>query len=283
MACIQPFSIFFGDTISLDNVTLRANSIIMRTAIYSLDKLRSYLEKHLISTFKQLRRALGNPARITIFRLLDKVNGLSSYSHRGKYYTLHSIPRFNAKGLWEHNAIRFSRYGNLLETLKALVEGSDFGYTAQDLQDQVGIKTKHALMQLVKREDLQRLRQAGVYVYFASQRARAGEQQKMRRQQQADLPTLMLGSKTRLTVDEAKAALLMFWATLDERQCRLYAGLESAMIGHGGDEHVAQLFGVDRHTVARGRKELLKGDQESQTVRRSGGGRVPVEKKRLKS
>jgi len=255
----------------------------MRIAVYSLDKLQSYLEKHLISTFKQMRHILGNPARITIFRLLEKANGLSSYSHRGKYYTLRSIPRFNTKGLWEHKAVRFSKYGNLLETLKALVERSDCGYTAQDLQDQVGIKTKHALMQLVKREDLQRLRQAGVYVYFASQRARAGEQQKMRRQQQSDLPSLMLGSKAHMAVEEAKAALLLFRATLDERQRRLYAGLESAKIGHGGDEHVAQLFGVDRHTVARGRKELLKGDQDLRKIRRSGGGRVPVEKKRLKS
>ena len=185
--------------------------------------------------------------------------------------------------MWEYKSIRFSRFGNLLQTLNALVEGSQGGYTAGQLQDQVGVKTKHALKQLVEQGDLQRLRQAGLYVYFAGSKARAREQQKRRRQQQSNLPTLMLGPKARLALEEAKAALLLFWASLDERQRRLYAGLESAKIGHGGDEHVAALFGVDRHTVARGREELLQATPAPKKVRRSGAGRVPVEKKRPKS
>ena len=49
-------------------------------------------------------------------------------------------------------------------------------------------------------------------------------------------------------MEEAKAALMLLWTTLDERQRRLYAGLESAKIGHGGDEHVAEMFGIDRNT-----------------------------------
>lgn len=262
---------------------MRANSIIMRTPRYSLDKLRQYVEKHFITTFKELRRVLGNPARITIFRLLAKADGISCYSDRGKYYTLRSIPSFDARGLWECGKVRFSRFGNLLETLKVLVERSACGFTAQQLQDQVGVKTKHALIQLVQRQDLRRVREAGVYVYLAAQATQGREQRKARRQQHADLPTLMLGPKARLAVEEAKAALLLFWTTLDERQRRLYAGLESAKIGHGGDEHVAQLFGIDRHTVARGREELLKGSELTPRLRRSGGGRVPVEKKRPKS
>lgn len=205
----------------------------MRRPRYSLDKLCAYLQKHLIATFKQLRQALGRPARITVLRLLQKADGLSSYSHRGKYYTLRSIPGFNAKGLWEHREVRFSRYGNLLQTLKVLVERSDRGQSARELQEQVGVKTKHALMQLVEQEQLQRIRQSGIYVYFSLQRARAREQQQARRQQQADLPTFMLGSKARLAVEEAKAALLLFWATLDERQRRLYADSNRPRWGTG--------------------------------------------------
>ena len=68
----------------------------------------------------------------------------------------------------EHKSVRFSRYGNLLRTLTELVEGSSAGYTAQQLQDQVGVKTKHALRELVERDQLQRLRLDGVYVYFAA-------------------------------------------------------------------------------------------------------------------
>ncbi len=270
--------------LALSSSYARANSIVMRTPHYSPDKLRQHLNNHLIATFNELRRILSYPARITLFRLLEKADGLSSYSHRGKYYTLRSIARFDTRGLWEHKNVRFSRYGNLLRTLQELVDGSSAGYSAQQLQDQVVVKTKHALRELVERDQLQRQRLDGVYVYFARQSARAREQHQARRQQPTDLPAVMLGSKARLAVEEAKAALMLLWATLDERQRRLYAGLESAKIGHGGDEHVAELFGIDRHTVARGRAELLAGTElPAKQVRRSGGGRVRVEKKRRES
>jgi hypothetical protein len=70
---------------------------------------------------------------------------------------------------------------------------------------------------------------------------------------------------------------------LDEKQRRLYAGLESLKTGRGGDVRMAQLLGMDRGTVARGRQELLGQNVETQRVRRAGGGRPSVEKKRPKS
>ena len=72
-------------------------------------------------------------------------------------------------------------------------------------------------------------------------------------------------------------------AGLDERQRRLYAGLESLKLGVGGDEHIAELFGIDRHTVARGREELIEGSESAEGVRRAGGGRPAGEKKRRRS
>jgi hypothetical protein len=70
---------------------------------------------------------------------------------------------------------------------------------------------------------------------------------------------------------------------LDEKQRRLYAGLESIKLGHGGDKKIAQLFGLDMHTVAKGRQELWSGKIETDRVRRVGGGRKMLEKKRRKS
>lgn len=46
---------------------------------------------------------------------------------------------------------------------------------------------------------------------------------------------------------------------------------------------MAQLFGLDVGTVARGRRELLSGQVLRGRVRRAGGGRPQAEKKRLKS
>jgi hypothetical protein len=84
--------------------------------------------------------------------------------------------------------------------------------------------------------------------------------------------------------DEVKAAIVLFYSFLDERQRRLYAGLEALQFGRGGDREIADLLDVDVHTVSKGRRELLLGSLEpTDAIRRSGGGRRPVEKKRRES
>ena len=79
---------------------------------------------------------------------------------------------------------------------------------------------------------------------------------------------------------ELRAAIVLFASLLDERQRRLYAGLESLKCGWGGDTRIAALLGIDAGTVARGRQQLLSGEVERHRVRRPGGGRHAVEKKR---
>ena len=79
--------------------------------------------------------------------------------------------------------------------------------------------------------------------------------------------------------DELRAAIVLFCSLLDERQRRLYAGLEALKLGHGGDRRIADLLGLDPGTVARGRKQLLAGDVQRDRVRRPGGGRPAPGKK----
>jgi hypothetical protein len=77
---------------------------------------------------------------------------------------------------------------------------------------------------------------------------------------------------------EVRAAIILFFSFLDEQQRRLYAGLESLRIGHGGDSIISRLLDIDSHTVARGRKQLLKRDIVIERVRRKGGGRTAIKK-----
>jgi hypothetical protein len=83
--------------------------------------------------------------------------------------------------------------------------------------------------------------------------------------------------------DELKAAIILFFSVLDEKQRRLYAGLESLKLGHGGDRQIAEILGLDPGTVAKGRRQLLSRDVEMEQVRKKGGGRRPLEKKRRRS
>ncbi|MGH9562238.1 MAG: hypothetical protein ACRD3S_12360, partial [Terracidiphilus sp.] len=83
--------------------------------------------------------------------------------------------------------------------------------------------------------------------------------------------------------DEVKATLILFLGLLDEKQRRLFAGLESIKLGRGGDLLISELLGLDPATVAKGRQELLSNDPDPGRVRKAGGGRKAVEKKRPRS
>ena len=54
-----------------------------------------------------------------------------------------------------------------------------------------------------------------------------------------------------LMPEELRAAIVLFASLLDERQRRLFAGLESLKCGWRGDRRIAALLGIDPSTVAR--------------------------------
>jgi len=93
------------------------------------------------------------------------------------------------------------------------------------------------------------------------------------------VPLVVDASALQISPEELKAAILLFYSLLDEQQRRLFAGLESIRLGHGGDRILAEFLGQDPHTVARGREQLLDHNVTTGRTRRSGGGRKPVEKK----
>lgn len=77
------------------------------------------------------------------------------------------------------------------------------------------------------------------------------------------------------------AAINRVLATLDERQRRLFVGLLALRRGRGGIVRLATITGLSRTTIRRGIAELHSGvGPEGERVRRPGGGRPPVEKKR---
>ena len=71
-------------------------------------------------------------------------------------------------------------------------------------------------------------------------------------------------------------------AELDERSRRLFAGIVARQQGHGGVQQVADITGLSRMTVRRGLRESERAQAaSSDRIRRPGGGRKRVEKKRL--
>jgi hypothetical protein len=73
-------------------------------------------------------------------------------------------------------------------------------------------------------------------------------------------------------------------ACTDERSRRLVAGFLARLYGHGGITRLARITGLDRNTIARGRRELDQADVlPPNRVRRPGGGPKRVEDRRPES
>jgi hypothetical protein len=68
---------------------------------------------------------------------------------------------------------------------------------------------------------------------------------------------------------------------LNEQQRRWYVAAESMKVGHGGDEQLSRITGMNVETIRRGRQELESGlaDHPPDRVRARGGGRPLLEKK----
>jgi hypothetical protein len=70
-------------------------------------------------------------------------------------------------------------------------------------------------------------------------------------------------------------------ATFDEKSRRHFVGLLAMQLGPGGIERVHQITGLSRTTIGVGQTEIRRVDRV-RNIRRSGGGRLKVEKSDLR-
>ena len=66
-------------------------------------------------------------------------------------------------------------------------------------------------------------------------------------------------------------------ARSDERARRLFVGFLARKHGRGGIAALHRITGLDRNTIARGRRELVRGGDPPGRVRRPGAGRKRTE------
>ena len=257
----------------------------MRKEEYPAERLIRLLKAKKIAEIDELKEALGTSATMTVFRKLRELGYVTSYSDGGRYYTLRDIAEFDEQGLWTFRSVWFSEHGTLLATAKACVEASEAGYFASELETLLHVSVKDALRKLNNDGQISREQFGGRLLYCSADASVRREQVRARNiyEAEAEMAPLPIGPGVRIVPDELKAAIILFFSLLDEQQRRLYAGLESLKLGHGGDVKIAELLGLDVGTVARGRQQLLGGDVVADRVRKAGGGRRSLEKKRRSS
>ncbi len=259
---------------------------IMNVERYRASDLKPLFKRRGILLMSELKKTLGTQVDMTVFRKLKELSYRTSYSHGGRYYTLEEVAEFDERGLWNRSGVWFSQHGTLMATLEAFTSEAEAGCFADELRVQLHVEVKESLLRLAQRERVHREMVGGRYLYCATEIATRRRQLRKRRTE-SSIQSRGVDGEAGLgrgqVSDEVKAALLLFITLLDERQRRLYAGLEALKIGSGGDRQIAELLGLHPKTVAKGRHELLEQDVEPQRVRRPGGGRKSVEKKRRRS
>jgi hypothetical protein len=145
-----------------------------------------------VQTIDDLRIKSGCQHR-TLQRIIKSCNLITSYNQNARFYTTPSLCHFNHDGIWNLNQILFSKYGNLFETITALIDKSIAGYTSRELSIVIMVKADDALHVMWLKERVRRQKTGSSHVYF-SIREDLFKQQLLAREQQttAAMATLAL-------------------------------------------------------------------------------------------
>jgi hypothetical protein len=130
------------------------------------DRLVLLFDQKKCWTIEELTHSL-NYATISIRRFLKDVGYYSSFTHNSMWYTLHSIPTFNKRGLWFYQNIGFSKHGNLKQTIFNFVSKSTQGLTAKELFEILLIPCHPVLNQMYKRNQIDRFNTQRGFVYLS--------------------------------------------------------------------------------------------------------------------
>jgi hypothetical protein len=108
----------------------------------------------------------------TARRRLKQWQAANSYNHNGRYYTLPDVPEFDDHGLWRWRGVLFSQYGNLKQTVVALVHRSPAGLDAGELRSVVGVDPRSFLSAFATDPQFKREKTPqGRFVYYSADAA----------------------------------------------------------------------------------------------------------------
>jgi hypothetical protein len=138
----------------------------MKNTQYPVDQLEKQFESQIVLDMIEMKTILGTDVDMTIYRNLKRLCYISSYSHAGKYYSLKRLARFDLHGLWHYKDIHFSSSGTLKNTVLSLLEQSEEGYLAKELQEILQVTSHNVLLALCRTNQIIREQTGKNFVYF---------------------------------------------------------------------------------------------------------------------
>ena len=124
-------------------------------------------QRQKIATIEQLEQWL-NCSVMTVRRRLKEWRSFTSINHNGRYYALPQVAVFDPSGLWRYQRVLFSKYGNLKQTLVALISTSSKGLSAVEIAQLVDLAPNSSFIsRLTNVAGVQREKHQGRFVYFS--------------------------------------------------------------------------------------------------------------------
>jgi DeoR/GlpR family transcriptional regulator of sugar metabolism len=124
-----------------------------------------------IQTLEQILKHVSC-SEITLRRDIRRINGITSYTHQGRFITLKDIPEFDNNGIWFYRKVGFTKYKNSLELIVHLINNSREGLSREQIQEILKIQIYQQIQTLLKRNELFRIKIGNKYIYLPEELAK---------------------------------------------------------------------------------------------------------------
>lgn len=139
-------------------------------------RLSSLFHRSAVLDMDALERGLPGRSRRSLYRDLEGLGYLASYTHAGAYYALREGIPFDESGLWMRRGVGFSLHGTLKSTALHLVDVSASGRTHGELALTLQVRVHNTLLDLVHEGQLGRQDVGPTYLYVSAVASRAAAQ-----------------------------------------------------------------------------------------------------------
>jgi len=124
-----------------------------------------------IQTFEQILNHVSC-SEVTLRRDIRQINGITSYTHQGRFITLKDIPKFDNNGIWFYRKVGFTKYKNSLELIVHLINNTREGLSREQIQEILKIQIYQQIQTLLKRNELYRSKVGNKYIYLPEELAK---------------------------------------------------------------------------------------------------------------
>lgn len=154
----------------------------MRTKQIKIEDILEMFKEQKVMTLSTLSDKAKCSGK-TILRRLKEHGYYTSYNMNGKYYTLPEIAEFDEYGFWKYGDVYFNKFGGLREIIKKMIEGSEMGYTVDELNKKLNVKCGSHVMKFVREGIITRRKYGSFYVYFSTDKKKQNYQVGKKEQQ----------------------------------------------------------------------------------------------------